>query len=76
MVDGKKISKLLKEKNIISKELSSMLDNLGIKIGEESVRKYRTRSVKIPSSTVTAIAEILNVTEQELYNNFEEQKDK
>ncbi len=76
MVDGKKISRLLKERNITSKELSSMLDNLGIKIGEESVRKYRSGSVNIPSSTVTAIAEILNVTEQELYDNFEEQKDK
>lgn len=76
MVDGKKISRLLKERNITSKELSSMLDNLGIKLGEESIRKYRSGSVNIPSSTVTAIAEILNVTEQELYDNFEEQKEK
>lgn len=76
MVDGKKISRLLKERNITSKELSGMLDNLGIKLGEESIRKYRSGSVNIPSSTVTAIAEILNVTEQELYDNFEEQKEK
>jgi phage repressor protein C with HTH and peptisase S24 domain len=76
MVDGKKISSLLKQKDITSKELSLMLENLGIKIGEESIRKYRTGSVNIPSSTVSAIAEILNVTEQELYYNFEEQKEK
>lgn len=76
MVDGRKISKLLKERNISSKELSEMLDNLGIKLGVESIRKYRTSSVNIPSHTVTAIAEILNVTEQELYDNFEIQKEK
>lgn len=76
MVDGKKISSLLKQKDITSKELSLKLENLGIKIGEESIRKYRVGSVNIPSSTVSAIAEILNVTEQELYDNFEEQKEK
>lgn len=76
MVDGRKISRLLKEQNISSKELSLMLENIGIKLGEESIRKYRTSSVNIPSQTVTAIAEILNVTEQELYDNFETQKEK
>ena len=76
MVDGRKISRLLKEQNISSKELSLMLENLGVKLGEESIRKYRTSSVNIPSQTVTAIAEILNVTEQELYDNFEIQKEK
>ena len=49
---------------------------MGIKLSEESIRKYRTGAVNIPSATVTAMAEILDVTEQELYYNFEKQKEK
>lgn len=76
MVDGRKISTLLKEKNITSKDLALKLEDFGIKISIESIRKYRVGSVNIPSSTVSAIAEILNVTEQELYDNYEKQKEK
>lgn len=76
MVDGRKISTLLKEKNITSKDLALRLEDFGIKISIESIRKYRVGSVNIPSSTVSAIAEILNVTEQELYDNYEKQKEK
>lgn len=76
MVDSKKLSQLLKEKDISSKKLAQLLEDYGIKAGEESIRKYRTGSVNIPSSTVSAIADILNITEQELYINYEIQKEK
>lgn len=76
MVDGKKISKLLKEKNITSEQLSNILSGYGIKLGVESIKKYRTNSVNIPSNTVSALAEILNTTEQDLYENSKIQKTK
>jgi len=74
MIDGAKLSKLLKIKSISSKDLSLLLDNLDIKLGIESIKKYRMGTVNIPSKTVTALAEILNVTEQELYVNADKQK--
>lgn len=75
MIDGKKLSKLLIKKNITSENLSNILATYGIKLGVESIKKYRTNNVNIPSKTVSALADILDITEQELYENYEKQKE-
>ncbi len=76
MIDGKKLSTILKNKNITSEQLSLILKDFGVKLGLESIKKYRGGKVNVPSATVSALAEILNITEQELYVNYEEQSKK
>jgi len=68
MIEAGKISKLLKKNKIKTKELQQILkDKYNISLEINTLERYRVRSTNIPSATITALAEILNVQEQEFF---------
>jgi transcriptional regulator with XRE-family HTH domain len=76
MVDGKKLSKLLKKKKIKSEDLLVRLKDYGINLSLSSIKQYRIGIIAIPVTTIEAIAHILDCSELDLLENSKEKKEK
>jgi SOS-response transcriptional repressor LexA len=63
MFDGKNFSKILKRNDIKSIELSSKLEDLGVKLGKDAVDSYRKGVVQTPNlKALIHTAKMCNVT--------------
>lgn len=71
MFDKSKLTKLLKQRGISSQELASTLNNFGIEISEESIKKYRQGKANMSLDTLSTICEILNVPEQDFFTGVD-----
>ena len=72
MVDGKKLSILLKRKKIKSSDLIVKLKEYNIDLSISSVKQYRAGNIAIPLVTIEAIADILDCSELDLLENSKE----
>lgn len=69
MLDGKKLKEVMTLNKITIPELSLMLKDKSIKLGVESIKKYRAGAVNVPSETISAFSEIFNRPEQYFFVN-------
>jgi len=77
MFDGQKLSKILKLKKITSSQLSTELENRGITLNLETIKKYRNGFIKNPKYDVLEeIADICDVSIIEFFSDGEAQKKK
>ena len=72
MVDGKKLSILLKRKKIKSEDLIVKLKEYNIDLSIFSIKQYRVGNIAIPLVTIEAIADILDCSELDLLENSKE----
>lgn len=67
MLDVHKLDTLIKEKGYTNIALSKILENYGIKKSEATIRKYRYGINDPDTKTLSILADILGVTEQDLF---------
>ena len=76
MVDGKKLSFLLKEKKIKTKDLPELLKNYNIDLSISTIKQYRAGNIAIPLANLEALADILDCSELDLLENSKEKIEK
>lgn len=74
MFDGNKLTKLMKDRKLTNAKLAEMVNEYGVEIKEDSFKAYRQGRANPRMEVFDAIARVLDVPEQELFENSEEQK--
>lgn len=68
MFSGKKLSEQMKLKNFTNKSLVERLNDMGIKIGEDSFKSYRQDRANPRIEVLCGIADALGILEQDLFD--------
>ena len=76
MLDIHKLNKLIKEKNFTNKSISKLLENYGVKKSETAIQKYRNGINDPDTKTLSILADILDVTEQDFFVGSSKRKEK
>jgi len=76
MLDIHKLDTLIKEKKLTNIAISKMLEEHGIKKHEATIRKYRHGINDPDTKTLSILADILDVTEQDFFVGSEKRKEK
>lgn len=66
MLDTEKLTKLMKKNNYTNKSIAQAITNMGINIGESSFKGYRQGKYNPRLEVLSAIAQVLQVKEQDL----------
>ncbi|MEA2050463.1 MAG: S24 family peptidase [Campylobacterota bacterium] len=76
MLDIYKLNELIKEKKFTNKHISQVLANHGIKKSETAIQKYRHGINDPDTKTLSILADILDVTEQDFFVGSKKRKEK
>ncbi len=76
MLDIHKLDRLIKEKKITNVAISKMLESYGITKSEATIRKYRHGINDPDTKTLSILADILDVTEQDFFVGSKKRKEK
>ncbi|MDQ7084925.1 MAG: LexA family transcriptional regulator [Sulfurovum sp.] len=69
MFDSKKLMLHMKEKGYTNASIAEAVSNLGVEIKENSFKAYRQNRASPRIEVLCAIAEVLGIAEQELFDN-------
>jgi len=76
MLDVNKLDELIKNKNLTNIAISKTLESYGIIKGEATIRKYRHGINDPDTKTLSILADILDVSEQDFFVGSEKRKEK
>jgi len=76
MLDIHKLDSLIKKKKLTNIAISKMLESYGIKKNESTIRKYRHGINDPDTKTLSILADILDVTEQDFFVGAKKRREK